>query len=109
MEPMRHVTMGVPPNPLLELVGREPVKPVQTRAVRDARRRHWRHVLASIAACLLIAVPMALHVFWGVTGSAVLTDVTGLSTKHIVSFNGERDLGGEREARRGAGLPLDRP
>lgn len=109
MEPMRHVTREVSPRPRLELVEREQVKPVQTRATRQARRRRWRVGLAGVAAFLLIAVPMALHVFWGVTGSAVLTDVTGLSTKHIVSFNGERDLGGEREARRGAGLPLDRP
>ena len=74
MEPMRHVTREVPPRPRLELVEREPVKPVQTRATRQARRRRWRVGLAGVAAFLLIAVPMALHAFWGVTGSAVLTD-----------------------------------
>lgn len=74
MEPMRRVTTEAPPRPTLSIVEGGPVKPVQTRAIRETRRRRWRVGLTGVAAFLLIALPMALHGIWGVTGSAVLTD-----------------------------------
>lgn len=75
MEPMRRAIPAAPAPPLLRVVESPPVKPVQTRAIRPRRRGgRVRTALLWTTAVLLIAIPMALHGIWRITGSPVLTD-----------------------------------